>query len=133
MATPSIARIERLNYVIGGIGVIAGALTQPKPIALGLAVGIALTCANFYVLRRLVTKWTAEAAAGRPPRGQALLLPKMMGLMAAVALSIIFLPIDPIAFVIGYSIFIASIVIDTTYAAFRSEPTAEKPKETDHG
>ena len=134
MATPSIHRIERLNYVIGGIGVIIGALTQPRTIALGLAVGIVLTCANFYVLRRLVAKWTAEAAAGRRPNGQLLLLPKLMALMALVAVSILFLPIDPFAFVIGYSIFILSIVIDTFYAAMRTEPTeSPKQEESDHG
>ncbi len=120
MASPSIERIERWNYAIGGITVIAGALTQPRPIALGLAVGTLLTCLNFFVLRRLVVKWTRDAAAGKPVgNSQVLMLPKMIGLMAAVALSILFLPIDPIAFVIGYSIFILSIVIDTTYAAMR--------------
>jgi hypothetical protein len=127
VATPSIHRIERLNYGIGAAAILAGALTQPRPVALGLAVGTLLTCANFFVLRRLVVKWTRDAAAGKPVgNSQVLMLPKMIGLMAAVALAILFLPIDPVAFVIGYSIFILSIVIDTTYAALKTPPTESK-------
>jgi hypothetical protein len=118
-------RIERLNYVIGGVIVIAAALTQPSRIALGVAVGIALTCANFFVLRKLVTRWTADAAANRPSNASMLMLPKMLALMAAVVLSIMFLPIDPIAFTAGYSIFILSIIIDSIYSAMR--PPSDAP------
>ncbi len=122
MSSPSILRIERINYAIGGVLVIAAALTQARPIALGVAVGVALTCLNFNVLRRLVTKWTADAAEGRTGAAPLLMMPKMVGLMVAVALAIFFLPIDPIAFTVGYSIFIISIVIDTAYAGMRPEP-----------
>jgi hypothetical protein len=119
MATPSILRIERINYAIGGVLVIAAALTQPQPIALGVAVGVLLTCLNFFVLRRLVTKWTRDAAQGRTGSAPLLMLPKMVGLMGAVAVAILLLPIDPIAFTVGYSIFIVSIVLDTSYAALK--------------
>jgi len=129
MATPSLLRIERLNYALGGILVIAAALTQPRPIALGVAVGVALTCLNFFVLRKLVFKWTSDAQQGKAGRAPLLMLPKMIGLMGAVAVAILILPIDPIAFTIGYSLFIVSIVIDTTYSAFR--PQAE-PTSTEH-
>jgi hypothetical protein len=122
MATPSILRIERINYVLGGVLVLAAALTQSQPVALGVAVGVLLTCLNFHVLRRLVTKWTRDAAQGKTGNAPLLMLPKMVGLMGAVAVAILLLPIDPIAFTIGYSIFIVSIVIDTTYAALRSDP-----------
>src|SRR6185369_11247522 len=65
MAAPSLLRIERLNYALGGILVILAAVTQPRPIALGIAVGVALTCLNFFVLRKLVFKWTSDAAKGK--------------------------------------------------------------------
>lgn len=120
MATPSLLRIERINYALAGVLVIAAALTQSRPIALGVAVGAALTCLNFFVLRRLVSKWTSDAAAGKSGAAPLLMLPKMVGLMGAVALSILFLPIDPIAFTVGYSLFIVSIVIDTTISALRN-------------
>ena len=132
MAGPSMLRIERLNYVLGGIVVIAAALTQNQPRALGVAVGVALTCLNFFVLRRLVNKWTSDAAAGRTGNAPLLMLPKMVGLMGAVAVSILFLPIDPVAFTIGYSIFIVSIVIDTSYAALRT-PEPEEKSDEHHG
>jgi hypothetical protein len=122
----SILRIERINYVLGGVLVIAAALTQPKDVALGVAIGVALTCLNFNILRRLVTKWTAAAAKGEPSNAPMLMLPKMVGLMGAVALAILFLPINPISFIVGYSIFIVSIVIDTTLSALRPAATDDQ-------
>ena len=125
----AIYRVERLNYVIAAIVVVFGLLTQSREIALGLAVGVGLTCANFFVLRKLVFKWTAEAARGTGGNSAILALPKMLILMLAVAGAILLLPIDPIAFTIGYSIFIVSIVLDASYGALRSpddlpDPTA---------
>lgn len=142
MASPSIHRIERLNYALGAIVTLVGLLTQSRAIVLGLMVGAGLTCLNFYVLRRLIVKWTAEAASGdRRGTASMLMLPKMVGLMGAVALAVLFLPLDIIAFTIGYSIFIVSIVIEATYSALRNatppgEPSAPAPapdSEHDHG
>lgn len=130
MGGPSMLRIERLNYGLGGVLVIAAALTQSRPVALGITVGVALTCANFYVLRRLVTKWTSDAAQGKTSNASLLMMPKMIGLMGAVAVAILLLPIDAIAFAIGYSLFIVSILIDTTYSALR--PQAETTTATEH-
>src|SRR4051812_33394513 len=96
---PSMRRIERLNYAIGAIVIAVAALTQPRDVALGLCVGSLLTCANFFVLRKLVTKWTREAATGNGGGNTSLLmLPKMIGLMGAVAVAVVFLPLDVIAF-----------------------------------
>jgi hypothetical protein len=119
-AGAGIHRIERLNYGIGAVLVAAALLTQPRSISLGFAIGVALTCVNFFVLRKLVVKWTRDAAAGRGGNGAVLMLPKMIGLMGAVALVILFLPVNAVAFAIGYSIFIVSIVIDATYSALRT-------------
>lgn len=129
MASPSIHRIERLNYVISAVLVLAALITQTKPIVLGLAAGAALTCANFFVLRKLIVKWTTEAAAGKNGNSAILMLPKMIALMGLVAVAVLFLPIDVIAFAVGYSIFIASIVIEGIYSAIRPTPA----NETNHG
>ncbi|HEY6033125.1 MAG TPA: ATP synthase subunit I [Kofleriaceae bacterium] len=126
MAKPSILRIERLNYAIGSLVTIVGAVTQPGRIALGLAIGVALTCLNFFVLRKLVVKWTADAARGETGAAPYLMLPKMVGLMGAVAVAILLLPINAVAFVIGYSIFLISIVIETLYSALVPSPPQEK-------
>jgi hypothetical protein len=137
VASPSIHRIERLNYVLALVVVVIGLLTQTRPVVLGLMVGAGLTCLNFNVLRRLVVKWTAEAASGKPGNASLLMLPKMVGLMGAVAVAVLLLPIDVIAFTIGYSIFIVSIVIDTTYAAFSAAepagPAGPAGKDEPHG
>jgi hypothetical protein len=131
MASPSLQRIERLNYGIGAAVIAAGALTQSSRVALGLTVGVILTCANFFVLRKLVVKWTTDAAAGRTGSAPLLMLPKMIGLMGAVAVAILLLPIDVVAFTIGYSIFLISIIVDTTYSALRPQPTEHPTSSTD--
>jgi len=118
----SLARILRMTYAIGAVLVIAAALTQPRDIALGVVVGVVLTILNMVVLTKLVSKWTADAAAGNPGKSSVLVLPKMIGLMLAVILSLTFLPIDAIAFAIGYSTFIVAIMIEAVYSAFASAP-----------
>jgi ATP synthase I chain len=139
VANPSIRRIERLNYGIGAVVIAIAALTQPRDIALGLAVGALLTCVNFLVLSKLITRWTRDVAAGRRSNASFLMLPKMIGLMGAVGLAIVVLPINVVAFTIGYSIFIVSIIVETTYSALRMpehEPTATEPpdpSEHNHG
>lgn len=116
--TGNVVRIERLNYLLGGLLIVGAALTQRQPVALGVAVGVALTCVNFFFLRRVITKWTSDAAAGKPTTGSSLLvLPKMIGLMVAVVLCLWLLPINAIAFALGYSIFVISIVVELVLGA----------------
>ena len=132
MNSPSLRRIERLNFAIGGALVIAAALTQPRSVALGVAVGVALTCLNFVVLRRLVAKWTAEAAQGKSGNSALLMLPKMGLLLGAVVLALALLPISGLALTIGYSIFIPSIIIETIYSSLAPPPAAEPPQGNEH-
>lgn len=127
MNLDSLTRIERFNYALGGVLVIASAVTQPRAIALGVVVGVLLTCINFAMVRRLVFRAVADAANGIPSNRMMLVLPKMTALMAAVALSLWLLPINAAAFAAGYSIFIASIVIESVLAALRP-PTAPPPE-----
>jgi hypothetical protein len=132
VASPSIRRIERLNYGLSAGVVLASLFTQPQDVTLGLAVGSGLTCLNFYVLRRLIEKWTAEAARGKGGNSGLLMLPKMLGLMAAVAAAVLLLPLDVVAFAVGYSIFIVSIVIEAIYSALRPS-AADGASENGHG
>jgi hypothetical protein len=122
MASPSIHRIERLNYGISAVLTLASLVTQSRAITLGLAIGAALTCLNFFVLRKLIVKWTTEAAQGKNGNSALLMLPKMVGLMGACAAAILLLPIDAIAFAAGYSIFIVSIMVEAIYSAVRPDP-----------
>ena len=132
MASPSIHRIERLNYGISAAAIVIALVTQSPRVSLGLAVGAGLTCLNFYVLRRLIVKWTTEAATGKGGNSGLLMLPKMLGLMGAVAAAVLLLPIDVVAFAIGYSIFIVSIIVETTYTALKPS-AADGASENDHG
>ena len=131
MASPSIHRIERLNYALAIVVTIIGLLTQSRSIVLGLVVGSGLTCLNFFVLRKLVVKWTTAAQTGKGGgTASMLMLPKMVFLMGAVTLSVLLLPINVIAFTIGYSIFIVSIVVEASYSALRSpDPESSPPAE----
>jgi hypothetical protein len=132
VVSPSIHRIERINYALAAVVVVVGLLTQSRSIVLGLLVGSGLTCLNFYVLRRLVVKWTADAASGKGGGNAAMLMmPKMVLLMGAVAVSVLLLPIDVIAFTVGYSIFIISIVVETTYTALRAPAQDPDSENTD--
>ncbi|MDB4953911.1 MAG: synthase [Myxococcales bacterium] len=133
-SAPSMLRIERLNYILGGILIVAATLIyRTEQIALGVAVGVVLTCANFFVLRRLVTRWTHDAAHGKPSNASLLMLPKMVGLMVSVVLALMFLPIDPIAFTVGYSTFIVSIILDTSFSALRPPPNETNENGETHG
>lgn len=132
MASPSIRRIERLNYGISAGAILVALFTQSAPVTLGLAVGSSLTCLNFYVLRRLIERWTTEAAQGKGGNSGLLMVPKMMGLMGAVAAAVLFLPLDVVAFAIGYSIFIVSIIVEATYSALRPS-AADGASENGHG
>ena len=131
-AGPSIHRIERLNYGISAVAIVVALLTQSREVTLGLAVGAGLTCANFYVLRRLIVKWTTEAARGKAGNTGLLMVPKMLVLMGAVAAAVLLLPIDVVAFAIGYSIFIVSIIVEATYSALRPS-AADGASENGHG
>ena len=113
--------VERLNYAFGAALVIGSVFVATQKQALGLAIGVALTCLNFAILRGLVYKWTKAVAAGEPSGGKAfLVMPKMLGMMAAVIVVILFLPVDAVAFLIGYSIFFPSIVVAGVVDALRS-------------
>ena len=112
--------VERLNYLFGGILIIGSVFVATRTQALGLAIGVALTCLNFAVLRGLVHKWTKAVKDGEPSSGKAfLIMPKMIGMMAAVVVIILFLPVDAIAFLIGYSIFFPSLVVAGVIDALR--------------
>jgi len=126
----NVSRIERLNYLLGGVMIIGAALTQHRAVAVGVVVGVALSCLNFAVLRRLIFKWTDAAAKGESTTGASLLMmPKTLGLMITVALCLIFLPISAIGFAFGFSVFVLSIVVELVYSAFAPTPPApESPK-----
>lgn len=138
MNTSSLVRIERLNYLIGAIAVLVTLFIGNQREVLGVAVGVGLTCVNFAALRRIITRWTDDVAAGRPSNRSLLMLPKMTLLMGGVVVALWLLPISAPAFAIGYSIFIVSIVAETLYSTFAPPPptsvgTSASAEENTHG
>lgn len=127
MTSQGIRRIERLNYVLGGIAIVIAALTVAQRTALGFAIGVVLTCLNFAALRWMVFRWTAAVKAGDTKGSNRiyLILPKMVLMMGAVAVVVIFLPVDAIGFLIGYSIFLPSIVIAAVVESFAPSSDAD--------
>jgi hypothetical protein len=120
--TASLLRIERMNYLVGAILCIGAALRYPQHIALGVAIGVALTCLNFAVLRRLVFRWSEDARKGVSSNRILLVLPKMVALMGAVVVVLWVLPIHAVGFVVGYSIFLVSLTIESIYSALVPPP-----------
>ncbi|HPH69299.1 MAG TPA: ATP synthase subunit I [Kofleriaceae bacterium] len=129
MLAPSLLRIERMNFALGGVMVIVAGITQPTSIALGVSVGVVLTCLNFALLRRIIVRATADAANGGSTNRMLLVMPKMMLLMAAVVLALKFLPISAPGFAIGYSVFVASIMIEAVYSVIAPAQTRDFPDE----
>lgn len=114
MDRTSLSRIERMNYILGGIIVaFAGVLGTPAHV-LGALVGVILAAVNFSLVRRIVERMML-AAQGKPAASsQGLyLMPKMLALMGAAALALVFLPISAVMLAAGFSVFLLSIGVET--------------------
>ena len=121
-----LCNIERLNYLLGGVLIAASAVFCTRPQALGVLVGALLSALNFSVLRRVIEGWLTGAAKGDHKTGF-FLIPKMVGLMVLVFLAIHFLQISGVAFVIGFSVFLVSIAIETIRVT--TNPPSEQDQE----
>jgi len=108
----ALARIERLNYLLGMALVASFALWTSTFFTLGVLVGVCITCLNFSMLRMLVTK-LLTLPPEKHGRAAMLFLPKMTGTILAAALAVFLLPISPIGLGIGFSIFLVSIMVES--------------------
>ena len=124
-ATATLRRIERLNYGFGIVLVIVAAALGNKAFVGGCMVGVAVTCLNFAVMRVIGTGLTRHVAAGGSPAKAMLLLPKTIALLAIVALALAFLPIDPLGFVMGFSIILLSITTEAMMTLLRPPAPAD--------
>ncbi len=106
----SIQRVERLNYLLGGLLVAGTALLGSREQMFGALVGALVSSINFSLIGRIVVRMGSPGAG----TGAALMLvPKMLGVMAAVTLAILFLPLSAVMLAVGFSIFLVSIGIET--------------------
>ena len=107
-------RIERTNYILTALAGVLGGLFLPGDRALGLLVGALIGSINFSMIAGITTRWLAGAANGGGAGGY-FLIPKMAGLIAVIALAIFFLPLDPLFLGIGFSVFVVSIIFESTH------------------
>ena len=112
MDLTALRRIERTNYLLAAIFIAVVAVLGTAPQLLGAAVGGALSAINFSVVRRIVGKML-QAPRGQQSRPALVFVPKMMALVAVIALAIYFLPLSPVMLAVGFSIFMISIAIET--------------------
>ena len=113
MNDAALGRIERLNYLLGGVLVVASALLLQSEQTLGVLIGAAIGGLNFTLIRSIVTRWISRTAASGSSASGFFLIPKMGALLAAVFLSLRFLPISPPFLAVGFSVFMLSIAIET--------------------
>lgn len=123
MGPKQLQAIDRWNLVIAAVAITVAALVAGRAMALGVAVGAVLSCANFYGIRRL---WQAVLKSEGPGRVglQLLLMGKMIGLMVFVFLAMKFLPLDPAGLAIGLSVFLLSIAAESMRYALTSSGRA---------
>ncbi|HTJ46142.1 MAG TPA: hypothetical protein VL463_28750 [Kofleriaceae bacterium] len=132
-AAETLRRIERLNYLFGIAMVLVSLAVASKAFVGGVMVGVAITCLNFAVMRALGSGLTKHVAAGGSPGKAMILLPKTIVLMAVVALALAFLPIDPLGFVMGFSIILLSITTEAVISIVRPPAATTSPDEQHHG
>jgi hypothetical protein len=107
-----LARVERANVVFGVLLTALAGLVWGRPGVLGTGAGALLACVNFFVLRRLGARAASSVLAGAAPRGFGfILIGKMTALFASVFVAIRVLHLPVIPFALGFSVFVASILL----------------------
>ena len=104
--------IERWNLLLSAILIVGAAAFFDRRVALGVVVGAALSCANFWGIHRLVLASLRSSGRKRSVL-QILLGAKMAVLMLLVFLAVQFLPLNPVALAVGLSVFLVSIAIES--------------------
>lgn len=127
MDRTSLHRIERMNWILGGVLVaVCGALGTMEHV-LGSLVGVVLGAVNFMLVARIVEKMALAAQGKVEARaGSMFLAPKMAILMGLVFAALYFLPISAPMLAVGFSVFMLSIVVEAVrYVLLRSSTAAE--------
>ena len=118
-----VQRIEKLSALLVGIATICSLLLRDSRVTLGVALGGALATLNFWALRRILQ---GIIQGGGNPRRQAILgliLTLKLGLVAAVIyLAVSYLPLHPIAFLVGISFVVLAIFIEGFRTVLRPAP-----------
>jgi hypothetical protein len=141
MDRTSLSRIERMNYILGGVLVVIAGVLGTRDQLLGALVGVVLCAVNFSLVVRIVEKMTPHstvpsrdrdqitgddpvgpaAASGQRSQANGLwLAPKLLALMGAAAAALFLLPISAVMLAAGFSVFLVSIGVETVRYVLRS-------------
>jgi ATP synthase I subunit len=120
MDRTSLSRIERMNYILGGVLVAAAGVLGTRDQVLGALVGVLLCSVNFSLVVRIVEKMTSAATGGQSKVSGLWLAPKLLALMSAAALALFLLPISAVMLAAGFSVFLLSIGVETVRYVLRS-------------
>jgi uncharacterized membrane-anchored protein len=124
MDRTSLARIERMNYILGGAFIALVAALGTGAQLLGAVVGAAVSALNFTILRLLVERMAAAAAGQKVGRLTSLaLIPQLLLLMVGVAAAVVFLPLSVPMVAAGFSVFLVSIAVETVRYVLRNPAT----------
>jgi hypothetical protein len=103
-----LAAIERWTLTLAVVVIGAASLTLARRTALSASIGAGLMALNAYALRKIGDRVNPS---DRPRAGLLLFNVKMAALLGVVFVCIRYLHIDPVAFLIGVSVFPVAIVI----------------------
>ncbi len=106
-------RIEVLNYVLSAIAIAVSVFICTHEQVLGLACGALLGAVNFTAVKRIVGAQIYAQEHGKPAKQALLVFPKMLILVAAIAVCVFFLPLSVPFLALGFSILMLSIAIET--------------------
>jgi hypothetical protein len=110
--------VEKWTLAFAAVLIAFGLLALNRRAAFGLSLGAGLMALNAWALRRIGVR--AFRTFKKPGAAVLLLNLKMALLIAIVFVIVRYLPVDPIAFVVGISIFPAAVVAVAIHHALRA-------------
>ena len=112
MDSKRIIAIERWNLLFTAIFSMTAWLLLSRSMAIGIALGAAISCINFWGLHKLITS-SLQSKGKKRVVLQFILIFKLGILMSILWLAATFLPVSPISLAIGFSVFLVSIAAET--------------------
>ncbi len=106
-------RIEVLNYALSAIAIAVSVFICTREQVLGLACGALFGAVNFTAVKRIVGAQIHAQVHGKSAKQALLVFPKMLIMVAAIAVCVFFLPLSVPFLALGFSIVMVSIAIET--------------------
>jgi hypothetical protein len=129
METKHLVSVEKWTLILAAAAIGVAVLLLGRRAAFGVSVGAALMALNAYTLRRIGQR---AFKTFKKPGSAILLFNLKMGVLIALVWAILhYLHVDPIAFLVGISVFPLAIVVVAIRHAFA--PGADAPNGESHG